>query len=155
MASSSAKLVSLSPSVAANRQPRSKRSTVLGIQRAPTIQVNSEMCCQQRLPPQSIATSRREVMLRLTVASLAAINIFSVEPVDARNVKPGIRQKIKEKLEMLREKAGITNSQSDDKSSSDKVHRWFHAPEQRDRLSAPLAMLSVTTKAPVGSPECP
>ncbi|XP_043701742.1 uncharacterized protein LOC122652135 [Telopea speciosissima] len=120
MALSSVKLVSLSPLVASSRQPRPKRLTVLGLHRSPPVQVNSEMYCQQRLPPQSINSSRRDVVLRLMIASLAAINILSVESVDARNVKPEIRRKIKEKLEMLREKAGITKSQSEDKSSSDK-----------------------------------
>ncbi|KAJ4959759.1 hypothetical protein NE237_019669 [Protea cynaroides] len=138
MAISSAKLVGLFPSRKGSRQPQPVRSTVLGIHRAPPIQVNFEMYCQQRLPPQSITSSRRDVMLRLTVASLAAFNILSVEPVDARVLKPEIRRKIKEKLEMLRKKAGITKSQSDDEISSDKGKNLPSAPLTPEEKTAPL-----------------
>lgn len=64
---------------------------------------------QESCPPKVLGVSRRDVMLSLPAATLAAVTFFSVEPAaEARIVKPEIRRKIQEKLKLLREKAGLS-----------------------------------------------
>lgn len=53
-------------------------------------------------------------MLSLPTATVAALTVFSVEPAEARIVKPETRRKIQEKLEMLREKAGVSKPKTND-----------------------------------------
>ncbi|KAF8399015.1 hypothetical protein HHK36_014882 [Tetracentron sinense] len=78
---------------------------------------------QHTLHPTTLTASRRDAMvLCMTSASLAAATLFSTEPAEARIVKPEIRRKIMEKLEMLREKAGLSKPKSEDLTSAkDKV----------------------------------
>lgn len=53
--------------------------------------------------PLDLGVSRRDMMIYLIAGTLSG----PTEPVDARVVKPEIRRKIREKLEKLREKAGL------------------------------------------------
>ena len=91
-----------------NRLP-TKPSAITITKRARShLQVRSE-AKQESGPPKAFSVSRRDNMIMLclpTAATLAAVTFSSVEPAEARIVKPEIRRKIFEKLEMLREKAG-------------------------------------------------
>lgn len=77
------------------------------------MQVRSEEK-QESVPPKAFSVSRRDVMLSLPTATVAALTFFSVEPAEARIVKPETRRKIQEKLEMLREKAGVSKPKTND-----------------------------------------
>lgn len=54
--------------------------------------------------PMNLGVSRRDMMIYLTAGALNG----ATDPVEARVVKPEIRRQIREKLEMLREKAGLS-----------------------------------------------
>lgn len=77
------------------------------------MQVRSEEK-QESVPPKAFSVSRRDVMLSLPTGTVAALTFFSVEPAEARIVKPETRRKIQEKLEMLREKAGVSKPKTND-----------------------------------------
>lgn len=66
-------------------------------------------------PIETLTTvSRRDMALCLTAATtLAGANLFKPEPAEARVKKPEIRKKIMEKLEWLREKAGLSKQKAD------------------------------------------
>ncbi|XP_061989898.1 uncharacterized protein LOC133708456 [Rosa rugosa] len=114
MSLSSWKLVggALPPSVGENRLP-TKPSALTTTKRALPLQVRSEGKHNSG-PPKVLGVSRRDVMLSLPAATLAAATFFSVEPAEARIVKPEIRRKIQEKLEMLREKAGLSKPKTNE-----------------------------------------
>ncbi|KAG6715248.1 hypothetical protein I3842_05G241600 [Carya illinoinensis] len=59
--------------------------------------------------PLNLGVSRREMMIYLAAGTL----IGRTEPVEARITKPEIRRKIREKLEMLREKAGLSKPKNE------------------------------------------
>lgn len=58
---------------------------------------------------ENVCVSRRDTMISLTAGTLSAVAFFTAQPANARVVKPETRRKIFEKLEQLREKAGVSN----------------------------------------------
>ncbi|XP_048318414.2 uncharacterized protein LOC107429326 isoform X2 [Ziziphus jujuba] len=52
--------------------------------------------------------SRRDTMISLTAGTLSGIAFFTAQPANGRVVKPETRRKIFEKLEKLREEAGVS-----------------------------------------------
>ncbi|XP_050373260.1 uncharacterized protein LOC126790925 [Argentina anserina] len=101
----------LPPSVGENRLP-TKPLTLITSKRALPPQVRSEG--KQESGPRVLGVSRRDLMLSLPAATLAAVTLFSAEPAEARIVKLEIKRKIREKLEMLREKAGLSKPKNNE-----------------------------------------
>ena len=60
--------------------------------------------------------SRRDAVCLASVALLG--NLIASDAAEARRIKPETRQKIREKLEKLREKAGVTKERTDSNSGS-------------------------------------
>jgi hypothetical protein len=76
----------------------------------PYLQVKSEE--ERRLEaPMNLGVSRRDMMIYLTAGALMS---GATDPAEARVVKPEIRRKIREKLDMLREKAGLSKPKNED-----------------------------------------
>lgn len=80
--------------------------------------------------PMNLGVSRRDMMIYLTAGALSG---GTTDPVEARVVKPEIRRKIREKLEMLREKAGLSKPKNENgmKTSSEQ-------PSAKDKKLPPL-----------------
>nr|XP_010924184.1 uncharacterized protein LOC105047087 isoform X1 [Elaeis guineensis] len=77
--------------------------------------------------------SRRDAMTCLSATLLATF--IRTEPAEARSVKPETRRKIREKLDKLREKAGVPKKKTE--SSPDMKDRLPTSPP--DNLNLPLA----------------
>ncbi|KAK9935259.1 hypothetical protein M0R45_022369 [Rubus argutus] len=131
-------------SVGENRLPTKPSAMTTTRKRALPLQVRSEEK-QESVPPKALDVSRRDVMLSLPTATVAALTLFSVGPAEARIVKPEIRRKIQEKLEMLREKAGVSKPKTNDGKESSPLS------EDKTLLSSPPAPLP----SPQGSPIVP
>ena len=59
--------------------------------------------------PINLGVSRRDMMMILTAGILSV----PADPVEARVVKPEIRRKIREKLDKLREEAGLSKPKNE------------------------------------------
>eukprot|EP00262_Sarcandra_glabra_P008180 TRINITY_DN21467_c0_g1_i1.p1 TRINITY_DN21467_c0_g1~~TRINITY_DN21467_c0_g1_i1.p1 ORF type:complete len:135 (+),score=27.40 TRINITY_DN21467_c0_g1_i1:65-469(+) len=70
----------------------------------------------EELPPPMLA-SRRDAMVCMMASVVTAL--LSTTPVEARTVKPETRQKIREKLEKLREEAGISKPKMESSSNDE------------------------------------
>ncbi|KAF3954532.1 hypothetical protein CMV_020130 [Castanea mollissima] len=74
----------------------------------PLLQLQSEKGLKTEVPI-NLSVSRRDMMIYLTAGMLSG----PTEPVEARVVKPETRRKIREKLDMLREKAGLSKPKNE------------------------------------------
>lgn len=121
------------------------RSRVISFLCLSLLQVRSEEK-QESVPPKAFGVSRRDVTLSLPTATVAALTLFSVEPAEARIVKPEIRRRIQEKLEMLREKAGVSKPKTNDGKEP--------SPSSEDEtlLSSPSAPLPSPQESPIVPP---
>ncbi|KAL8161273.1 hypothetical protein V2J09_012762 [Rumex salicifolius] len=96
------------PLVAERRVLAFNRSTKL----ADSFQVKCDGSSRSRAP-NTLKVARREMALGLTAVFLTG----ATGNAEARVVKPEIRRKIREKLEMLREKAGLSKKKDDTKKA--------------------------------------
>ncbi|XP_041010981.1 uncharacterized protein LOC121254862 [Juglans microcarpa x Juglans regia] len=85
-----------------------KRPAIISTRKSLPLQVKSEGEWKPEAPL-NLGVSRREMMIYLAGGTL----IGQTEPVEARTTKPEIRRKIREKLEMLREKAGLSKPKNE------------------------------------------
>ncbi|CAK9154769.1 unnamed protein product [Ilex paraguariensis] len=95
--------------------------------------------------------SRRDIALCLTAASVSGFTLFSPEHAEARISRAEMKRIIMEKLEMLRAKAGLTNS---------KVETGEKIPppqplEKGKKSSPPLPSLLNGAAAPLVEPTLP
>ncbi|KAM3693534.1 hypothetical protein ACB094_08G173600 [Castanea mollissima] len=74
----------------------------------PLLQLQREKGLKTEVPI-NLSVSRRDMMIYLTAGILSG----PTEPVEARVVKPETRRKIREKLDMLREKAGLSKAKNE------------------------------------------
>lgn len=75
----------------------------------PTVKVSNKA-----IQAQHVNVSRRDALFCLTTS--VATSLLSLEPAEARTVNPEIRRKIMEKLEKIREMAGISKPKADSSS---------------------------------------
>ncbi|KAF3432200.1 hypothetical protein FNV43_RR26939 [Rhamnella rubrinervis] len=61
---------------------------------------------------------RRDAIICLTAETLIGLTVFATEPANARVVKPETRKKIFERLEKLREEAGVSKPKTNNGNSS-------------------------------------
>ncbi|KAK9276178.1 hypothetical protein L1049_005709 [Liquidambar formosana] len=107
------------PPAAGGNDLHLKRPTMTITNRAVPLQLRSEG--EQKVQAvKASSVSRRDMMLCLSAASLGGVYdfLFLTEPVEARTVKPEIRRKIREKLDMLREKAGVLKPKTDGENTN-------------------------------------
>ncbi|XP_015895481.3 uncharacterized protein LOC107429326 isoform X3 [Ziziphus jujuba] len=90
----------LTPVIGENTLPR-----IISIKRARPLQVVNE---GHKLQAIETVFSRRDTMISLTAGTLSGIAFFTAQPANGRVVKPETRRKIFEKLEKLREEAGVS-----------------------------------------------
>lgn len=115
MAFSSLKMASISPTYLSGVKPSYAE---LAPRKVRPFQVrckeNSELETPRRL-----CITRRDALICLTTLSVSGIGVSSSpEIAEARITKKEMRQKIKEKLDMLREKAGLSKRKKKDKEKS-------------------------------------
>lgn len=83
--------------------------------------------------PKQLCVTRRDALICLTTLSASGIGISSPKVAEARMTKDEIRRKIKEKFEMLREKAGLSRRKENDKEKSPST-----PPSTKKEKSLPL-----------------
>lgn len=66
----------------------------------------------------TFCVSRRDAMICLSAETLIGLNFFATEPANARVVKPETRKKIFERLEKLREEAGVSKPKTNNGKNS-------------------------------------
>lgn len=93
--------------------------------------------------PINLSVSRRDMMIYLTAGILSG----PTEPVEARVVKPEIRRKIREKLDMLREKAGLSKLKNENGMKTPPAPP--SAKEKELSLLPPLPIPSPNSKKPL------
>ncbi|KAH9617623.1 hypothetical protein KSS87_006086 [Heliosperma pusillum] len=84
--------------------------------------------------PVKLTFSRRDAIISLTTLASAAISISSPNTAEARISKGEMRRKIKEKLELLREKAGVSKQKESNKEKSP------YAKEENNPQSQPSTL---------------
>ncbi|KAL6969931.1 hypothetical protein U1Q18_029641 [Sarracenia purpurea var. burkii] len=77
------------------------------------LQIRRKKEQEQEVPKPFSTASRRAWVLHLAAASLIGITLFSTRPVEARIGRLENKRKAREKLEMLREKAGVSKNKED------------------------------------------
>lgn len=99
---------------------------------------------QKEQASKSLASvSRRNMAMQLAIASLAAITTISPVPAEARVVKPEIKRKIFEKLKMLREKAGLSNPNTENEEKTSPPME-----EEKEKALTPPSISPFSTPAP-------
>ncbi|KAK4608673.1 hypothetical protein RGQ29_002185 [Quercus rubra] len=108
----------------------------------PLLQLKSEKGWKTEVPI-NLSVSRRDMMIYLTAGILSG----PTEPVEARVVKPEIRRKIREKLDMLREKAGLSKLKNENGMKTPPAPP--SAKEKELSLLPPLPIPSPNSKKPL------
>ncbi|KAL8112246.1 uncharacterized protein LOC141668921 [Apium graveolens] len=112
--------VAASPVIASTYSDGKVQSIVIAKRAADLpIQVRSKEIQKEQALKSLTPVSRRNMAMQLAISSLATITIISPVPAEARVIKPEIKRKIFEKLKMLREKAGLSNpnTETEEKTS--------------------------------------
>lgn len=96
---------------------------------------------QEQAPKFMTSVSQRNMAMQLAIASLAATITISPVPAEARVIKPEIKRKIFEKLKMLREKAGLSNPNTNEEKTSPPVE------EEKEKALTPPPISPFSTPA--------
>ncbi|XP_010274642.1 PREDICTED: uncharacterized protein LOC104609915 [Nelumbo nucifera] len=136
MSLSSVILVGPTLPVTGSRYTHIRRSSQTVVEKALPLQVRCKAIQEQRSVDLTMLTaSRRDAMICMTTTFLAGITLFATEPVEARVQKQENRRKIREKLDMLREKAGLSKSKTKDRDS--KEEEKMPSPPPKEKILVP------------------